>query len=354
MTSAYQARVLADGAVVYWPLDDPSGTTARDLAGTQHATISGGVTLGVPGAGTSVAMGFSALGQKIVSPSLSIPAAHTLEWWLNPGEAVSHRMISFRPGIAYLIDRLASGRLQIYDGAFHLSAGLLAAAVWHQVAITVAEDFTATVYVDGVADASYATTLGGLAGPLQLAADLPSDGQAFWVGGLQDVALYPRVLSPAEVSEHYTLRLAPDVPVGPGGPAQSSAIDRALLALLAGDTTLMALAPDGVYWDEAKPQAKRFVIVSLLSEVDGYMQGGRAWEDGLYLVKAVTLGAAATAIDAADRIDLLLEGAQLIATGYTPMVTMGEERIRHTEVDEADDSVRWFHIGRHYRIVMST
>jgi hypothetical protein len=134
----------------------------------------------------------------------------------------------------------------------------------------------------------------------------------------------------------------------------SSAIDRALLALLAGDATLMALTPDGVFWDEGPPHATRLVIVSLLSEVDGYMQGGRAWEDGLYLVKAVTLNAAATAIDAADRIDLLLEGAQLMATGYTPMVTMGEERIRHTEVDEADDSVRWFHIGRHYRIVMST
>jgi len=31
--SAYQAAVLADGASAYWPLDDPSGTTARDLVG---------------------------------------------------------------------------------------------------------------------------------------------------------------------------------------------------------------------------------------------------------------------------------------------------------------------------------
>jgi hypothetical protein len=32
--SAYQAAVLTDGATAYWPLDDPSGTVARDLVGT--------------------------------------------------------------------------------------------------------------------------------------------------------------------------------------------------------------------------------------------------------------------------------------------------------------------------------
>lgn len=32
--SDYQRRVLDDGATAYWPLDDPSGTVARDLVGT--------------------------------------------------------------------------------------------------------------------------------------------------------------------------------------------------------------------------------------------------------------------------------------------------------------------------------
>jgi PASTA domain len=38
---AYQARVLADGASAYWPLDDPEGsTTARDLVGTEVSALS--------------------------------------------------------------------------------------------------------------------------------------------------------------------------------------------------------------------------------------------------------------------------------------------------------------------------
>jgi len=46
----YRERVIADGASHYWPLDETTGTTAADVVGGAHGTISGGVTLGVPGA----------------------------------------------------------------------------------------------------------------------------------------------------------------------------------------------------------------------------------------------------------------------------------------------------------------
>jgi hypothetical protein len=143
----------------------------------------------------------------------------------------------------------------------------------------------------------------------------------------------------------------------------SSAIDDGLLALLSGDATLMALTPDGVFWDEAPPHAKLFVIVSLVDEADVRMFGGRAYEDALYLVKAVMLktamgsatGSPPTTLiqQAADRIDTVLEGASLLVAGYTPMTLEREARLRMTEVDDLDDRIRWFHRGGHYRVQMS-
>lgn len=137
----------------------------------------------------------------------------------------------------------------------------------------------------------------------------------------------------------------------------AGSIDRALVALLAGDGPLMTLTPDGVFWDEGPPHATRLVIVSLLHAADTMEQRGRGSEDLVYQVTARILksagGSVALIEDAAARIDQLLEGALLIVDGYTPMVTHREERIRHTEVDDLDDTIRWFHGGGQYRIAMS-
>lgn len=134
----------------------------------------------------------------------------------------------------------------------------------------------------------------------------------------------------------------------------SRAIDAALTARLLGDGTLMALLPDGVYFDEAKQGATRFAIVSLIDEEDIGVFGGRAIEDGLYLVKAVALGTSGVDIGtAAARIDVLLENQALTASGYTGMTVFREGRVRVTEVDDVDPSIRWQHAGGRYRVHMS-
>lgn len=136
----------------------------------------------------------------------------------------------------------------------------------------------------------------------------------------------------------------------------SGAIDAALVAKLRADTALSALVPDGVFFDQAPPGAERFVIVSLVEEQDAQMQGSPiAFEDGLYLVKAVMLTTAGGNIkSAAARIHEVLQNTTLTATGYTAMAMFRESRIRYTEVDDEDNSLRWLHRGGHYRVVMST
>jgi hypothetical protein len=134
----------------------------------------------------------------------------------------------------------------------------------------------------------------------------------------------------------------------------SSDIDNALIALLGADATLLSLCPNGVYWAEAPPGATRFVIVSLIDEADVQQFGGRSYEDALYLVVARMFSKAGGDIKAAAaRIDALLDRQTLTATGYTPMAMHRESRVRITEVDDADPTLRWQHRGGHYRVVMS-
>lgn len=135
----------------------------------------------------------------------------------------------------------------------------------------------------------------------------------------------------------------------------SSAIDAALVGKLLADATLTATMPDGVFWEEANPGAQRFVIVSLVDQHDEQRLGSRAFEDALYQVKAVALSSSGGDVKtAAARIDTLLEGGTLTATGYSLMTMHRQARIRITEVDDEDPSIRWQHRGGHYRVVVST
>lgn len=134
----------------------------------------------------------------------------------------------------------------------------------------------------------------------------------------------------------------------------SSLIDAALQATLSGDATLSAILTDGWFFDEAKPGAERFGIISLVSESDVAVFGGRAYEDALYLVEARILGTSGTdGKTAAARIDVLLDGQTLTVAGYTCMAVFRESRIRITEADEIDLAIRWQRRGGHYRVQMS-
>ena len=136
--------------------------------------------------------------------------------------------------------------------------------------------------------------------------------------------------------------------------SDSSNLDNALIALLGADSTLLSLCPNGVYWGESPPGSTRFVIVSFVDQHDEPMFNGRAFEDGLYLVKAVMLSTAGGDIkSAAARIDALLDQQTLTASGYSVTSMRRDSRVRETEVDAVDASIRWFHRGGMYRVIAS-
>ena len=138
-------------------------------------------------------------------------------------------------------------------------------------------------------------------------------------------------------------------------PSDSSDIDQALIAKLSSDATLLGLMPNGVYWDEAPPGSTRFVIVSLVSEDDEPMHQGTAFEDAIYQVEARALSTSGGNVKAAAaRIHELLHFGALTVPGYSLMTMRRQSRIRLTEVDDVDPSIRWYRRGGNYQVVMST
>lgn len=135
----------------------------------------------------------------------------------------------------------------------------------------------------------------------------------------------------------------------------SSAIDQALVDTLRADATLTTLMPGGVWMDEGPAGLTQFIIVSLVSGDDTPIFEGRGVEDVRYMVKAVERSSVPTKNikAAAARIDALLELGTLTIAGYAFQVMRRESRIRTTEVDDADNSIRWAHRGGQYQVVVA-
>ena len=214
----YQETVIAAGASAYWPLDDPSGTTARDLMGTYDGTISGGVTLNQPGVAGTTAMLFPADGLgKIVLPSFpALGLPFSFELWATPSTLTS-------PTNRYWLSRIFSNDVDMhwyvtggsalyftYTGAaLYQNVLSLALGVWQHYVLTVGSD-QVTLFVDGVARASAPLALradGGIGQGAVGCTREPGAETWGWRGALQDVAIYPRALSPAEIAAHYHLRV---------------------------------------------------------------------------------------------------------------------------------------------------
>lgn len=116
----------------------------------------------------------------------------------------------------------------------------------------------------------------------------------------------------------------------------------------------MAFAVDGVWFDWPRKSAEKFVVISLLNENDEQMFGGRAYEDGLYLVKAVAHETTAVNVKAAAaRIDVLLDGGTLTVAGYTLMRMQRVARVHIVEPDTENLDNRWQHAGGHYALQVS-
>jgi hypothetical protein len=217
----YVTLVKDDAPVAYWRLGESSGEVADDEIGTQDGAFLNGVTLGVPGAipnDTNTAVNFSAAAsQKIDVPwseSLNAPTFTAEVWARVTGGAGNHRSpLTSRadsPQRGYIFYAEPGNTWQFWSGKGDTSGwdNIAGPAVrsneWTHLVATY-DGAIKRFYVNGtevgtsttafaVNDSSVLRIGGGAS---------EGDGNYFFEGDVDEVAIYDKVLSPEQIILHY-------------------------------------------------------------------------------------------------------------------------------------------------------
>ena len=219
----YADAVFTSGPNLYWRLGENAGV-AIDWAGSQDGAVGSGVEQGVPGAiGDSAETAYRCDGSSngIVATQSPAPGPQvfSLEAWFNTtttsggkilgfgnaasGASSSHDRHIYMNGAGRLTFGVNPGESKTID-----SAGPYNDGQWHHVVATLSASGMA-MYVDGdlVADDPTVTTAQDLTGYWRLCGDninnWPNAGDRYFDADVDEVAIYPRALSAAEVARHY-------------------------------------------------------------------------------------------------------------------------------------------------------
>jgi len=214
----YRGLVLADGPVGYWRLGEASGTTAADETGTNSGTYVNGPTLGVAGAlkGTSsTAASFNGTTQYVDVPSsasLNASSGVSVEAWVKPtampgaGNSGTIAMKASDPPYAYWLQVTDTDRAKFgvgVGGVNHpLSAGgVVAPGSWYHLVGTY-DGSVQRLYVNGslVASQAQSGNVDSVAGDFRIGTTRVTE---FFNGSIDDVAVYNKALTPAQVQAHY-------------------------------------------------------------------------------------------------------------------------------------------------------
>jgi hypothetical protein len=205
--------------VAHWKLDEGTGLAAADASGNGHdGTLTGGVAWTEGRLGRAAAFdgqddGVLTAELEGLSPHAGPQGAMTLAAWMRiserPPAAGQGRLPAFSKGsptaYEYALYACADGRAQFCiwslggTGHAELAGGRLELNRWHHVAGVIQKGSFAALYVDG-AQVQRVTTFTGetAAGASPVRLGRRGDGQ-FFKGAVDDVRIYSRVLSDAEV-----------------------------------------------------------------------------------------------------------------------------------------------------------
>ena len=214
----YRALVLGDNPVGYWRLGESSGTTAASETGTNSGTYVNGPTLGVAGAlkgSSNTAASFNGSTQYVDVPSsasLNASTGVSVEAWVKPavmpgaGNTGTIAMKASDPPYAYWLQVTDTDRAKFgvgVGGVNHpLSAGgVVAAGSWYHLVGTY-DGSVQRLYVNGALVASQAQTgnVDTVAGNFRIGTTRASE---WFNGAIDDVAVYDKALTPAQVQAHY-------------------------------------------------------------------------------------------------------------------------------------------------------
>jgi Concanavalin A-like lectin/glucanases superfamily len=253
----YARLVTADAPIGWWRLGDPSGITAVDSSGRSHngTYAATGVTLNQSGSlagDTDSAATFA--GTTGATGSVSIPAhadwrpaggGWTMEAWVNPtslGPTQEVIRIGGGDGWFLRVNGTNVGSLWSFGGGNFITpeGGTVPAAnVWTHIAATYDGAFVRH-YVNGSLRYRVAETRAlapSYTGNLGIACQDPSSGGEFFLGKLDEVAVYNKALTPAQISAHYAAGINPITVIGKSLKHDISSVSSAGVATATGVPT---------------------------------------------------------------------------------------------------------------------
>ena len=220
VSTGYQELVLASAPVSYWPLNEATGaTTALDIAsGLNNITYGGTYTLGEAGLRSdgdpSVLFNGGGSTRVAFNPSLN-PTQFSVECWVKPTDSIVQYLVALqdrttgsRTGYAIWKNNGSAGFGMQWTSSGTTNPSIngatpaLAGHVYHVVGTY--DGTTFKLYVngnlEGFSDSTYVPASAG-----QLGFTIGSrNGNSAAPSYIQDVALYSRALTAAEIQSHYT------------------------------------------------------------------------------------------------------------------------------------------------------
>ncbi|WP_194762622.1 PKD domain-containing protein [Microbacterium sp. UFMG61] len=224
VSTAYDEAILASGAVDYWPLTEPSGTTSFDWAGGNDLVVAGGTrgTAGPNLATPSTATTFSGTSSSAARTTTSVvgPKTFTVEAWFKTNSTRGGKIVGFgssATGNSSSYDRHVyldnSGRVTfgVYTGSTQTitSATGFNDNKWHHVVASLSATGQ-VLYLDGVKIGDRTDTVAAqdYTGYWRIGGDnlgsWPSVGASSYLNGaISNVAVYDRALTRSEIDAHW-------------------------------------------------------------------------------------------------------------------------------------------------------
>jgi hypothetical protein len=196
------------GLVAWWRGEDD----ANDEVGGRNGTWTDGTPTYVAGkSGKAFSLNAGGGGGFVNiphDPALSLAIPFTISVWVNsPGDNL--RIVDkLTNGVndGYLLDLNTTRQPRFISGAGYMQApsGLVNANTWHHVVAVAATTTSRTVYVDGVVAVVQTLDLSGPVAPnVPLRFGANGDGTSRFPGLADEIALFNRALTPAEVVSIY-------------------------------------------------------------------------------------------------------------------------------------------------------
>ena len=199
---------IPPGLVAAYSFNQGSGATALDASGNgNNGTISGATWTSQGRYGS--ALSFDGVTALVRASNVTLGGAFTIMAWVyNPTNTAYETIVTVGTNRDLY---LRSGVITFYDGSTERPFGsAISRKRWHHVAV-VSDGSTLSVYLDGAPSGTpQAASFGAITGTLQVGAwTLGSVNYDFFGGRIDEVRVYSRALTQAEVQSDMTTPVAP-------------------------------------------------------------------------------------------------------------------------------------------------